>query len=364
MDGDITRLVDEIRRNTGDHTPRAAARLMSLLENHPARIAELYAGAADWPQPSMVVGITGPPGAGKSTLVDQLVGACRKRHPQRRLGVIAVDPSSPFTRGSVMGDRVRMMRHATDPRVFVRSLASRGHLGGLALGVKGVLHVMGLMRCELVLIETVGVGQSEMEVAAFADLVAVVLAPGQGDGIQLLKAGLMEAGDLFVVNKSDRDGAAQLHAQLLTSLTLKHSIGTHADPVPVCMISARGGQGIAELLDLLEKRHVDHADALAARRRRRFEQEVREAVLQEAQRRLAQTLDVTGVDRDDIRRVLLGQASVSELADALLRDTLREISQPKEGHADEERPDHRTGRVGGDAAMGEHHPRKDPKTLS
>ena len=170
MNADIVHLVRDVRQNPDENT-RAAARLMSLLENHPARITELYAGLADWPEPLMVLGITGPPGAGKSTLVDQLVELYRKRHPQRRLGVIAVDPSSHASKGSVMGDRVRMMRHATDPHVFVRSLAARGHLGGLALGVRGVLRVMGLMQCQLVLIETVGVGQSEMEVAEFADMV-------------------------------------------------------------------------------------------------------------------------------------------------------------------------------------------------
>lgn len=181
MTEDIVQLVREISRSPCGST-RAAARLMSLLEDQPARIPALYAGLADWPEPRMVLGITGPPGAGKSTLVDQMIILYRKSHPQSWVGVIAVDPSSPFTGGAVMGDRVRMMRHATDSKVFVRSLASRGHLGGLTLGVKGVSRVMGLMECELILIETVGVGQSEMEVAGIADLVAIILAPGQGDG--------------------------------------------------------------------------------------------------------------------------------------------------------------------------------------
>ena len=166
----------------------------------------------------MLVGITGAPGSGKSTLTDAIVREFRRRRPDRRVGVVAVDPSSPFTGGAVLGDRVRMMRHATDPMVFVRSLASRGHLGGLALGVKGIVHVMGLLGCERVIIETVGVGQSEVEVAGVADLVMIVLAPGLGDSVQLLKAGLMEIGDLFVVNKADRPGAERLHGDLLAML--------------------------------------------------------------------------------------------------------------------------------------------------
>jgi LAO/AO transport system kinase len=132
------------------------------------------------------------------------VAEYRQRYPDRKLGVLAVDPSSPFTGGAVLGDRVRMMRHATDPNVFIRSLATRGHLGGLTLGVRGMLRVMGLIGCDLVLLETVGVGQSEVEVAGVADLVMVVMAPGQGDSVQMLKAGLMEVGDIFAINKADR----------------------------------------------------------------------------------------------------------------------------------------------------------------
>ena len=338
MNEDIGHLVREIRRNPTDST-RAAARLMSLLENRPSRITELYAGLADWPEPLMVLGITGPPGAGKSTLVDQLVGTYRKRHPQRRLGVIAVDPSSPFSKGSVMGDRVRRMRHATDPCVFVRSLAARGHLGGLALGVRGVLRVMGLMECQLVLIETVGVGQSEMEVAEFADLVAIVLAPGQGDGIQLLKSGLMETGDLFVVNKADREGAAALESQLLATLNITTKTGRSDHRVPMCLTSALEGKGIPELLDLLEDQHAQNGEHWLARRNQRFEQEVEQAVLREAQRRLAQTLRTQGGDSDRIGRVLRGETTVTELAIALLELSAHDTSQHNEGHADERRPE-------------------------
>lgn len=151
-------------------------------------------------------------------MTDHLAAEFRAYDPAGKLGIVAVDPSSPFTGGALLGDRVRMMRHATDPNVFIRSLASRGHLGGLALGAMGVVRVMGLMGCDTVLVETVGVGQSEVEIAQNADLVVVVLAPGQGDSIQMLKAGLLEAGDLFVVNKSDRPDAVHLHQQLASML--------------------------------------------------------------------------------------------------------------------------------------------------
>ena len=334
MDGDIAGLVREISQNPAGST-RAAARLMSLLENHPTRIPEVHAEFANWPEPLMVLGITGPPGAGKSTLVDQLVESYRKRHPQRRLGVIAVDPSSPFTKGAVMGDRVRMMRHATDSNVFVRSLASRGHLGGLALGVKGVLRVMGLLQCQLVLIETVGVGQSEMEVAEFADLVAIILAPGQGDGIQLLKSGLMETGDVFVVNKGDREGASQLQSQLRATLNLRTSGRDSHNRSPICVTSALEGKGIAEFLDLLEEQHAQYGDEWIARRQQRFKQEIEQAVLQEAQRRLAETLRTAGIGQDGIAHILQGKTTVSELATRLLHLGAQDTSQHNEGKADE-----------------------------
>jgi LAO/AO transport system ATPase len=222
----------------GPKAVRPAARLMSVLEDEPTRLPALLRAAAqvlgvsdpaELPQPQALVGITGAPGSGKSTLTDAMITNYRKRHPDRRVGVIAVDPSSPFTGGAVLGDRVRMMKHASDPMVFVRSMASRGHLGGLSLGVKGVVRAMGLLGCDLVIIETVGVGQSEVEIAQVADTVLVVLAPGQGDSVQLLKAGLMEIGDWFVVNKADREGARQLYSQLLSALhmNLVESPGHH-----------------------------------------------------------------------------------------------------------------------------------------
>lgn len=337
MNEDIVHLVRDVRQNPVENT-RAAARLMSLLENHPARITELYAGLADWPEPLMVLGITGPPGAGKSTLVDQLIELYRKRHPLSRLGVIAVDPSSHASKGSVMGDRVRMMRHATDPHVFVRSLAARGHLGGLALGVRGVLRVMGLMQCQLILIETVGVGQSEMEVAEFADMVAIVLAPGQGDGIQLLKSGLMETGDVFVVNKADRDGATQLQSQLLSTLNLRASVADAGAPPPVCMTSALGGDGMDGFLDLLEVHCARSGDQWLTQRKQRFEQEVEQAVLQEAHRRLADMLRTSGIGSEGITRVLRGETTVNELATALLQLSARGKPPYNEGHVDERRP--------------------------
>lgn len=318
----------------GPRAQRAAARLMSIMTDQPQRLAELLAGSRDWPQPRLVLGITGAPGSGKSTLTDRIAAEIRRRRPDSKLGILAVDPSSPFTGGALLGDRVRMMRHATDPQVFIRSLASRGRLGGLALGAKGVVRVMGLIGCETVIVETVGVGQSEVEIAGNADLVLVVLAPGQGDTVQMLKAGLMEAGELFVVNKADRPDAERLHQQLVTALETsyfaRHDLSFGADgkmdcpaaatePPKVLLCSAAQEQGIAELVDELEQLAELNAQRWLARREEQAVEEVRQAVVEEVRLRVLQT-----VGRDDdgggarLRRVLEGAESLDAMVDTVL----------------------------------------------
>jgi LAO/AO transport system kinase len=336
----------------GAASTRSAARLMSVLADEPHRLPELFHAVHQSAEaggrlslPRLLLGVTGSPGSGKSTLTDALLREWRRRQPERRIGVVAVDPSSPFTGGAVLGDRVRMMRHATDPRVFVRSMASRGHLGGLALGVKGVIRVMGLIGCDVVIVETVGVGQSEVEVAGVADLVLIVLAPGQGDSIQLLKAGLMEIGDLFVVNKADRPDAARLHGELLAMLKtarddhsahhgslldddaagdlapwLSRRPGTLIEP-RTYLVSGEQGQGISGLVDDLEALSAEFARTWQGQRLGSIEQEVREAVVEEASRRLRETLEA-GIDGAAIAADLLaGRVSVSDAASDLLSAT-------------------------------------------
>ncbi|RPJ71931.1 MAG: methylmalonyl Co-A mutase-associated GTPase MeaB [Acidobacteria bacterium] len=346
----------------GPTAARSAARLMSVLADAPHRLPEVFHAAARVSpgevdrllMPRMLVGITGAPGSGKSTLTDALIRAYRQRHPAYRLGVVAVDPSSPFTGGAVLGDRVRMMRHATDPLVFVRSMASRGHLGGLALGVKGVIRVMGLIGCEVVFVETVGVGQSEVEVASVADLVMIVLAPGQGDSIQLLKAGLMEIGDLFIVNKADRPDAARLHADLLSMLRIAQADpfghhaglpaeedadqdlawgplitrrpGTNIEP-RTYLVSGEQGQGVEDLVSGLDDLASTHAPGWQQQRRQMIAEEVREAVLEEAGRRVRQTLRGMGEGQEPVAAVLGGALSVGDAAARLLRETCQQKGQ-------------------------------------
>jgi LAO/AO transport system ATPase len=332
---------------------RPAARLMSLLSDDPSRLPDIFRAAARRNAgdpgrlmlPRLLVGITGAPGAGKSTLTDALIRDYRNRYPERRLGVVAVDPSSPFTGGAVLGDRVRMMRHATDPMVFVRSMASRGHLGGLALGVKGVIRVMGLIGCDVVFVETVGVGQSEVEVAGVADLVMLVLAPGLGDGIQLLKAGLMEIGDLFVVNKADRPDAARLHGELLAMLRVAREDhgGHHAPAVEdedsgdlapwlsrrpgtlieprTFLVSGEQGQGVTELVDDLEGLGAEFSPRWQAQRLASIDQEVHDAVIEDASRRLRETLENQTEGGRTTSAVLTGRVSVGEAATRLLKET-------------------------------------------
>ncbi|MFP4145964.1 MAG: methylmalonyl Co-A mutase-associated GTPase MeaB [Phycisphaeraceae bacterium] len=337
-------LLELVERAAGQGAPavRAAGRLMSLMENQPHRLPELLHAAAgagrELPHPRLLLGVTGAPGSGKSTLTDSLVAEYRRLNPGKRVGVVAVDPSSPFSGGAVLGDRVRMMRHATDPMVYVRSLASRGHLGGLSLGVKGVVRVMGLLGCDVVIIETVGVGQSEVEIAGVADRVLVVLAPGQGDSVQLLKAGLMEIGDILVVNKADRPGADQLHTQIMGALQMAPAARGHhgesADPgeaadlamqargeVEVALVSAVEHTGIDDLVEMIEARQEEPAEH-KRRRQRAAEQEVEEAILEVVRRRLLETIGSNDRAADQVRSVIAGEADVSRVADELLDRTV------------------------------------------
>jgi LAO/AO transport system kinase len=318
-------LIADVRAG-GPSSVRAAAKLMTALTDEPHRLAELLAGADKWPQPRLVLGVTGCPGSGKSTLVDHLAAEFRARDPERRVGIIAVDPSSPFTGGAVLGDRVRMMRHATDPGVFIRSLATRGRLGGLALGVRGIVMVMGLAGCEIVMIETVGVGQSEVEIARNSDLVTIVLAPGQGDSVQLLKAGLMEAGDIFVVNKADRDGAEQLRQQLLSMLALHQRVRvgligpTLAVSPTVFSASAVSHAGVPEIASAMEQWAVSHAADWRARRKQQAINEVRASVHEAVDRRVNRALGANGAAEDRLEQVLRGDLSIDELVERLLQD--------------------------------------------
>jgi LAO/AO transport system ATPase len=359
MKPDFDNLITQAR-TPGPVSTRAAARLMSVMTDHPASLAELLRGSHDWPQPRLILGITGAPGSGKSTLTDHLATEYRTRFPDRRLGIVAVDPSSPFTGGALLGDRVRMMRHATDPMIFIRSLASRGHLGGLALGAKGVCRVMGLIGCDVVLVETVGVGQSEVEVAQNCDLTMVVLAPGQGDSIQMLKAGLMEAGDLFVVNKADREGANQLFQSLISALQLdalaRHDLfnepidtpaevacsGHHAlnlggkpvatapeQPVSVgiggtniFLVSATNHQNISELVDGLEAVTARSQEAWRKERNAQITDELKQALLEEIRHRALEALGRGDVAAQRMQRVLRGDESIEDLATEIMSQAL------------------------------------------
>lgn len=229
-----------------------------------------------------VVGLTGAPGVGKSTTTSSLV--TRLRASGRRVGVLAVDPSSPFTGGALLGDRVRMQEHATDPGVFIRSMATRGHLGGLAAAAPQAVRVLDAAGCDVVLIETVGVGQSEVEVAGLADTTVVLLAPGMGDAIQAAKAGILEIGHVYCVNKADRDGADVTARELRTMLAIGRNVEGADAPEwrpPILKTVASRGEGIDELLIEIDRHRaflVEH-DELEGRRRRRARAEIEALVV-------------------------------------------------------------------------------------
>jgi LAO/AO transport system kinase len=232
-----------------------------------AALAPLTGGA-------YVVGLTGSPGVGKSTSTSALVTAYRRAG--ERVGVLSVDPSSPFSGGALLGDRVRMSEHASDPGVYIRSMATRGHLGGLAWAAPQAIRVLDAAGCDVILVETVGVGQSEVEIASQADTSVVLLAPGMGDGIQAAKAGILEIGDVYVVNKADRDGADATARELNHMLGLGESRGPGDWRPPIVKTVAARAEGIDEVVEALEKHRawMEERGVLAERRLARAAREV------------------------------------------------------------------------------------------
>ena len=310
--------VDELVSRAREGDARAVARLISWVEDDAPQLREVMAALAPYAGHAQVVGLTGSPGVGKSTSTNALVGELRTRG--KRVGVLAVDPSSPFSGGALLGDRVRMQDHALDPDVYIRSMASRGHLGGLAWSTPQALRVLDAAGCDVVLVETVGVGQSEVEVAGQADTTLVLLAPGAGDGIQAAKAGILEIGDIFVVNKSDRDGADQLRRDLRSMIAL----GDRSDGAwrpPIVKTVAHRGEGMAELVEEID-RHVawlGESGELERRRTRRVRDEI-ETIAVTALRRRWDDVHAR-VELDDLAAAVVeGRSDPYTAADTLLEN--------------------------------------------
>jgi LAO/AO transport system kinase len=277
---DVAGLVEAARG--GD--ARAVARLISLVEDGDPALPEI-AAALVAPSGAQVIGVTGSPGVGKSTITSELVRLLRAAG--QRVGVLAVDPSSPFTGGAILGDRVRMQDHATDPGVYIRSMSSRGNLGGLAAATPQAVRILESAGCQVVLVETVGVGQAEVGVASLADTTLVLLAPGMGDAVQAVKAGILEIGDVFVVNKADRDGADATYRDIQGMLALGERGPGDWRPQVVRTVAARG-EGLTDLLAAIAKHRdwMERHDELARRRQARAAAEIEAIALASLRERL------------------------------------------------------------------------------
>jgi LAO/AO transport system kinase len=273
---------------------RLAARLMRDLDDGRPGAVEVMKHLYPLTGRAFVLGVTGNPGAGKSTVVDALIAHYRKEG--KRVGVVAVDPTSPFSGGAILGDRIRMQRHATDDGVFIRSLATRGHLGGLSRSTGEVVAVLDAMGYDVVIVETVGVGQDEVDVVSQAETAVVVTVPGLGDEIQAIKAGILEIADVLVVNKSDREGADRTVRDLVSMLELR---GHEAAPVEIVRTVATTGKGIDELVGAVDRHRARAArndpgaaaDAANTRRRRRAEATLREQVVDRLRRAVDAALE-------------------------------------------------------------------------
>ena len=294
----------------------AAARLITMIENGGEEAERIMDTLFPRAKGAYRVGFTGPPGAGKSSLVYHLSKAFRAK--EREIGVIAVDPTSPFSGGALLGDRIRMQKLSEDPHVFVRSLASRGSLGGISNCTDEVADLLDAFGKDLVLIETVGVGQSELEIAEKSHTVVVILVPESGDGIQAMKAGLMEIGDIFVMNKSDHPDADLAAREIEDTLRLKDVPEGHWSP-PVLQTSALEGTGVEELVSAIERHRswLEERNLLEEKRRRILRSRVRGAFLDKLERRLWGESKVQRTLEEKIGEVYAGRISPYRLVDDL-----------------------------------------------
>ncbi|HVU61189.1 MAG TPA: methylmalonyl Co-A mutase-associated GTPase MeaB [Mycobacteriales bacterium] len=302
MSVDVDGLVARARE--GDH--RSVARLITLVENAAPELREVMAALVPSSGNARLLGITGSPGVGKSTTTSELLAAYRRRG--ERVGVLAIDPTSPFSGGALLGDRVRMQDHATDAGVYIRSMGTRGHLGGLSWATPQAVRVLDAVGCDVVIVETVGVGQAEVDIAALADTTVVMLAPGLGDGIQAAKAGILEIADVLVVNKADRDGATQTVRDLKAMLALAGTPAPGDWRPPVLSTVSVKSENIDQLVEELD-RHRDWLGAsgqLEVRRQRRVVEEIEGLAVAAMRNRIAE---------------LRGGALVTDLAAEVLRGT-------------------------------------------
>jgi len=314
----VTRDVPTLVARAREGDARSVARLISLVENGDPRLPEVAAALAPYAGRSQVVGLTGAPGVGKSTTTNELVRSLRAAG--RRVGVLAVDPSSPFTGGAILGDRIRMQDHTTDPGVYIRSMSSRGQLGGLAAATPQAVRVLEGAGCDVVLVETVGVGQAEVEIASLADTTLVLLAPGMGDAIQAVKAGILEIADVFVVNKADRPGADATYRDIQGMLSLGERTPGGWRPQVVRAVAVKG-EGIDEVVAAIEKHRawLESAGRLQARREARAAAEVEAIALGTLRARLGSLREGTALS-ELAARVAAGRLDPYAAAEDLIKD--------------------------------------------